>query len=385
MVFFSTLQGNEEFKLTGYGISLLHQATNGNFNLIRSALPKHASVDSKHSLSPPTLPSREVSGSNTLPPRAPDRLEKELGLARSVRRLFPTANLQEFSEHFNSLVSELRGGIPYSDRDDKHALTPGELLKFYMLSFITDVSAVRNLADQAKNGGLSLLESARCITDETRTKKFLSAVRDAVTRATGQETGTIEVIDAGCGAVPIQAIQAAILDPRVRVTALEFNPASVAVAQQVVKALGLEGQINVVQADATTYAPENKAHIIVSETLQAGLGGEPVVQILNNLHSHLRQNGRMIPERVEVKIGLVPLSEIRNSARTIRTAIEDVKVIDPQWQQTFHYRFGNPLEQIIFDITPTLPIAERSAVCVEIEVNLGNEVLSHNESLITMP
>lgn len=348
---YSCWQKDGGIQLTGYGISLLHSATAGNFELVRRELPQ-----------------------------APDRLSSELDLARTARKLSPTANTAEFAIHFNDLVGQLRGGIPYVDRDQGNAIAPSELLKLYLLSFVKDEAALHILADKAQGGTLSLLESARCITDETRTKKFLSAVRDAVAEVGKSGVSTIEVIDAGCGAVPIQAIQAAISDPRVTVRAIEFNPASAAMARQIVEALGLEKQINVIEADATKYKPENKAHIIVSETLQAGLGGEPVVQILNNLRPHLNENGRMIPESVDIKIGLIPLSEIRNSERKIRTVIEEVAVTNPRWEQTIHYRFGNPLEKITFDLAPKQLISESSVVCVGIDVNLGNEVLGHNES-----
>ena len=386
---YSCWQKDGGIQLTGYGISLLHSATASNFELVRPELPQYSRVGvSTLQFSNRLNDERRLDFDDhrTEPlPQVPDRLSNELDLARTARKLFPTANTAEFATHFNELVGQLRGGIPYSDRDQGNALAPSELLKLYLLSFVKDEAALHILVDKAQGGTLSLLESARCITDETRTKKFLSAVRDAVAEVGKSGIPTIEVIDAGCGAVPIQAIQAAISDPRVMVTALMFNPASAAMARQIVEALGLEKQVKVIEADATKYKPENKAHIIVSETLQAGLGGEPVVQILNNLRPHLNENGRMIPESVDIKIGLVPLSEIRNSERKIRTVIEEVAVTNPRWEQTIHYRFGDPLEKITFDLALKRSISESSVVCVGIDVHLGNEVLGHNESLITMP
>lgn len=386
---YSCWQKEGGIQLTGYGILLLHSATAGNFGLVRRELPKYSRVGVSGSQFTNRYDDErrlDIDDPRTEPlPKVPDRLSSELDLARTARKLFPTASTADFAEHFNQLVEQLRGGIPYSDRDQGNSLAPSELLKLYLLSFVQDQVALQSLADRSQGGTLSLLESARCITDETRTKKFLSAVKDAVTEIGTTEVPTIEVIDAGCGAVPIQAIQAAISNPRVIVTALEFNPASAAMARQIVEAIGLEEQIKVVEADATKYEPATKAHIIVSETLQAGLGGEPVVQILNNLRPHLHDNGRMIPESVDIKIGLIPLSEIRNSERKIRTVMAEVAVTNPRWEHTIHYRFGDPLEKITFNVSPSQPIQESSVVCVGIDVNLGNEVLGHNESLITMP
>ena len=313
-----------------------------------------------------------------------DPIGRELSLARLIRQLYKTESLSDFKNHFNQLVEELRDGIPYTSRG-KNALNQGRTLQLYLTSFITDPLRLSSEIESKASGSLELLESADCIADETRTKKFLSAVRHAVSSKLAQTESDLNILDAGCGAIPIQAIQAALIDPRVKVTALEISPKSAEMARQIVKSIGLCNQIDVVVDDALTYVPDRKVDLIISETLQAALAGEFVVQILNHLGQYLSDGGSMIPVSANVRVGLIPVSQHTAPTETISTKLEDVPVTTPIWLKEISHVFGEPLEKIRFEISAAPSVNEDVVVCVGISVNLGNETLEHNESFITMP
>ena len=314
-----------------------------------------------------------------------NQFKSDLSHARRLRKLYPTANIQDFKTHFNSMLKNLSGGIPYLDPEERKYLTPGYILKLYLMSFISDEDKILNSRDLNEDGTLRVLDSLDCILDEARTKKFLSAIKDAVHSFKESKIEVIEALDAGCGGALPLAIQAATIDPRVRVTALELNPASAEMAKQIVAALGLKNQIKVIQTDACTYKHDKEVQIIMSETLHVGLSEEPVVEILNNLAPSLCKGGRMIPESAIIRCGITSQSKLSPSNPRLIFG-KDVRIAaNPDWQREFTYEFGAPLDRIDFKFTPDKPLKEPSYVQVGMELNLGSETLKHNESLITMP
>ncbi len=375
-------------RLTDYGIGLLKEAFKGDLESVNTHFSSSNFIETpRQPWNTETITAiadfaQQTPTKNMLPL---DLLKHSFEIAPRFTKVFPTAGLADFAEHFASLRDYLREGEPLTSRKPEGAFAPGELFKLYLLSLVNDPQSILSKASLTPEGSLHVSESVHCIEDEARTKKFLSAVDFAVHRLAQSVNGPIEVIDAGCGGLPIQAIQAALSNPNVHVTALELNPAAIEMAQQIIERVGLKDRITIVRADATTYQPDVKPHLIISETIQAGLTNEPIVQILKNLQPHLQPGGLTIPESIEINCGITSMSDYYacNGFIDIRTA--QVPAIKPRVLKTLEYRPEAPLSVIRFDLQIGPELAELHLLSVHLQINLGNDQLKLNESLITMP
>jgi hypothetical protein len=239
--------------------------------------------------------------------------------------------------------------------------------------------------DDKPKGGLSVLESVHCLRDQVRTKKFLQGVEESVKNLEASSDGTIEVCDAGCGAIPILSIYAALCSDRVRSTALELNSNSAAMARQVVEAFNLQDRITVIEADAITYQPEKPIDLLVSETMHSGLTQEPIVQILSNLQPHVRQEGVTLPGKVSVKAALVNLRDWLSEHMYVSIYGGMHQVFNADWQRIVEYMPGAPLEQIEFRL-PTRGLSSGNYLLfVTSDVEVGSGQLTTFQSLISMP
>jgi predicted RNA methylase len=214
------------------------------------------------------------------------------------------------------LLQQMRDELPeqvalvyphYSETDPAEAAPhPISRLEAYLLNASPSAPPEETTCAHIQ-GALPLREAAACLRDQVRTKRFLVAIDRAIEKlAATFPDGELHVIDAGTGPLPLLAIAAALANPRVRVTALELNPHSLAGAQAVIDKLNLSQQITLRKADATTYTPERPAHLLISETMDTSLLREPIVQIFENLSRHVIEGGIRIPESVRVLALLFP-------------------------------------------------------------------------------
>jgi tRNA A58 N-methylase Trm61 len=167
------------------------------------------------------------------------------------------------------------------------------------------------------DGSLTVLEGIKCLYDQVRTKRFLESVAISVDKLT-QTKDRVHVVDAGCGAVPIFSIYAAMRSDKVHVTAIELNPNSFQIAQGLIKKLGLQDRITLIQGDATSYQPTEPIDLLVSETMHSGLTQEKIVPIMHNLVPRLNDDGIVLPEAVTVKVGLAPIQTYAETNEKIR-------------------------------------------------------------------
>lgn len=142
--------------------------------------------------------------------------------------------------------------------------------------------------------GMSTADAIRCLYDVHRTTTFIKGIKDATNVLKKQSPN--KPLVAGCG-TGILAIAAALSGVE-KVTALEINPVTATHAKNFIAALGLEEKITVIQADATTYAPEEKADILITENMHTGLFLEPQAQVLQNLRQYMEPQGILLPESV---------------------------------------------------------------------------------------
>lgn len=282
------------------------------------------------------------------------------------------------------LLSQIPDSPPTTRQGEPVPQLPDWRLKTFMLSKLERYPAINDR--RRPQGSLSVAGSTTCVDDQLRTKRFLRALDMAVEGLATDSDGPIEVCDAGCGAIPILAIYAALSSERVRCTALELNPDSAAIARQMVAAFGVQDRIQVLEIDATRYRPDGPIDLLVSETMHSGLSAEPMVDIMANLQPAVRPGGVVLPSGVDVHSRLVSAAEYDQTQLHNHLASKPVKVIADGWQTPVVYEAGDELKAVKFDI-PTVGLPAGSyLVGVCCTVRLGeSEPLQPYDSLITLP
>lgn len=255
-------------------------------------------------------------------------------------------------------------------------------VELYLLSRIGEVPEF--IGAKKRDGGLRVLESVRCLRDRIRTKKFLRGVAEAV--ATLEDgRAIIRVCDAGCGAVPVQAMYAAFVSPRVQATCIEINEYSAHIARNVVASFGLQDRITIVQGDATTFQCDNQFDLLVSETMHAALTAEPMAQIMSHLHPFVAPGGIILPSTITVRAAVMRAGAYERPKGFARLYGDAQYYVEPDWQTIVTYRPGDALDTIEF----TIPMPERAegeyVVVINSEVDIGDQHLAPYQSLITTP
>ena len=170
---------------------------------------------------------------------------------------------------------------------------------------------------EVEYSGLRLHTALWCMSEEKRTMKYVQALWHYLNDLEFLDRD-IEIVDAGCGPVPLFGLLAALKSDKVRVTCLEINPTSATMASQLVKNLGLEGRVQVFECDATAYKHEQPIDLLISETMHTGLTTEPMVQILENLTPQVVDGGVVIPSKVVVEAALIPVQSIRTHEQIVQ-------------------------------------------------------------------
>lgn len=236
------------------------------------------------------------------------------------------------------------------------------------------------LRSDTPKGGLTAIESAYCLRDSTRTKKFLKGLSEALGMVHSKDT--VHLCDAGSGAIPIFAIYAALHSPRVSCTCLEINPNSAEISRVIVDTFRLQDRIKVVNADARSYEPDRPIDILISETMNHGLFDEPLVQIMSKLAPRSLTGIIRLPQTVEIKATVIPESEYKGHGY-VRTVTMPCPYVEQGWHTVFQYNAGDPITRISFPITANGP--GKNLLLISHEVQIGSYRLGIYESLMTLP
>ena len=164
--------------------------------------------------------------------------------------------------------------------------------------------------------GLNSAEAATCLQDERRTRAFLLATDAAIRHQRTQTRAPVHLLYAGTGpwatlALPLLATYPA---AQLKVTGLEVNAASAGHLQGLLRLLGLADHMEVVHTDATAYQVTNPVHVLLSETMQAGLRDEPQVAIFQHLIPQLAPGASLIPQEICLSLALLP-EQLRPEAK----------------------------------------------------------------------
>ena len=154
---------------------------------------------------------------------------------------------------------------------------------------------------------VSINEAALCLLDYRRTVQFLRGITAAIKDKQKEFPGeTINIFYAGCGPyAPFVTLVAPLFTPEeVQFTVLEISGESIALAETLVKGLGLTKYVdNFYSGDAVlSEVPDaDKYHILFSETLDTLLFRESYVPILWNMIPQFNENVIVLPENVILK------------------------------------------------------------------------------------
>ncbi len=170
------------------------------------------------------------------------------------------------------------------------------------------------LEDHFGRKGLGVLSSIHCMDDFVRTAKFIDALYAGIEDLEQRLDNDIEMVDAGCGGIPIYGLLAALKSERVRVTCLEIDPATAMMAWDIICVFNLQDRVFVYEDDATEYKHGKPIDLFITETMFSGfLADEKMPEIYSHFSDQVSEHGLMVPEEVKVKLGLVSIPEYERS------------------------------------------------------------------------
>ena len=148
--------------------------------------------------------------------------------------------------------------------------------------------------------------AARCAKEPLRVSRFLRGIEGAIETARRRfPAGPIHLLYAGTG--PYAALVSPLLTrhtpDRLQVSMLDIHHESLDSLRAILNRLGLEKFVKAyLQTDASRYRhpADDPIHIVVSETMTAGLAMEMQVPITLNLAPQLTEGGLWVPESVSV-------------------------------------------------------------------------------------
>jgi predicted RNA methylase len=162
-------------------------------------------------------------------------------------------------------------------------------------------------------------DAARCVIDYNRTTKFLRGIYHAILQLQKNfPDEEIEILYAGCGPFATLAIPLCtqFSSENLKFTLIDIHQISLDSAQKLFQKCGLENFVKeFIKTNACTFQPNEKFHLIISETMQKSLEKEPQVAITLNLLLHLHEKGIFIPQKISVNVCLADLNKEFTSER----------------------------------------------------------------------
>jgi len=254
-----------------------------------------------------------------------------------------------------------------------------------LFSAATSAAVVTTTSTFNANGAIALSPSlaASCLLDSPRTAAFVRGVHAALREARRRfPNEVLEVVYAGTGPFAPFALIPAFgrADDRIRWTLVDIHEESIASVRSLVQRCRLERFIRTVHADATTYRHDRAIHVIISETMQRALWGEPQVAIFRNLRSQLAPGGISIPEEVTIDLKMIAAHD--EEARWRGEAIVDRSL---PVGRVFQLATGGETPAVVLTLVPPAAFPPYwAALFTRIRV-FGDDVLDAYESGLTIP
>ncbi|MBP1639748.1 MAG: hypothetical protein H6Q17_1331 [Bacteroidetes bacterium] len=235
---------------------------------------------------------------------------------------------------------------------------------------------------------ISTSAAAHCLLEMKRTAVFLRGIHRAISKKTAEnKSKPVQLLYAGTGPYGTLVIPLLTLlsKEEVSVDLIDINPESLNALQTLIEALRLEKYIGEVHCtDATSFTVGKEYDIVVSETMLACLKNEPQVAIMQNLIPQLSPDAIFIPEEISIDAALTnPKMEQERlfyydgkQPPFRRIALGNLFTVNKQ-----HLDTDRMQKTVTIPDDKDFPVLK---LFTTVHV-FGNEMLSENDSSITMP
>ncbi|MEH6538407.1 MAG: hypothetical protein V7719_18575 [Psychroserpens sp.] len=244
--------------------------------------------------------------------------------------------------------------------------------------------------------------AARCIDDILRTKRFISGVYKAVLQIRKQKKNEpVILLYAGTGpfATLVLPLITLFRPSELQFVFLEINPISLKSLKKTIAGFNAQAYIqHMYQCDASKFKlpSSNTIDILLTECLQHALAREPQVSITYNLIPQLKEDIILIPEQINLHIGLIN-SKLRQE-NALRPADIEPVTFYKNYPSVFNLSKASILNgvpkflenNIQFPETETIfnpediQLYDEIAITTEITI-FENETLSMNDSGLSIP
>jgi len=234
--------------------------------------------------------------------------------------------------------------------------------------------------------------AALCVEDLVRTKQLVRGIASAVKDIKSHQNKPVQILYAGSGPFAALVLPALCLysENELQVTPVEMHPVSAVNAIKVIKQLGFENHIkNVIQEDATAYKLKEENtdfDILVCEAMQHALVREQQVPIMLNLMPQLRADIQIIPQCVQVDIGLLNTDPEVAQNESYKTMAPLMKFDKDFISHALQNQSDTPflMEKTIAFPKDRLTEYDKIALLTRIQVYKDISI-EHNESGLTIP
>lgn len=271
---------------------------------------------------------------------------------------------------------------------DHGEVTPLESYLVFLLMTKSPKSTHLEFSEVTTSDNFSITDSIRILRDQVRTKRFIQGIAESVKFLKNEKEPQekIFVCDAGCGAIPILGLYAALQNDSVEVVCIENNPDAAQIAQTYIDILGLTNRVTVVSGDAREINLENELDLLVSETMDVALLNEPMTDILHHLAPSVRSGGIIIPTQVNVYAAVVPKEAYTNASEYSLIDTDAAPIVSTVWHPINTYTAGESVEKIDFNLE--INHVEPDAVVLltsEVVISHAVPTLGMNMSRLTQP
>ena len=265
-----------------------------------------------------------------------------------------------------------------------------ELHRLFSTSTSAAARAVTTTSAVDAGGAVALSPSlaAGCLLDSVRTAAFVRGVHGALQEVRRRfPSDVIEVVYAGTGPFAPFALITALGAPpgRLRWTLLDIHEESIVSVRSLLRRYRLESFIRAVKADATTYVHDRAIHVVVSETMQRTLWGEPQVAIFRNLREQMAPGGVTVPEEVTIDLAMIAADDEEARWRGEEIAARSIAVGRVFHLGTEDDKPNHSDHATILTLVPFMASAPYwAALFTRIRI-FGDEILDAYDSGLTVP
>jgi hypothetical protein len=144
-----------------------------------------------------------------------------------------------------------------------------------------------------------------CMRDGGWVSAFLRSVKQAVDERLARGVAPVQILYPGCGAgaslvLPLLQMYTA---EQVQVTLIDLWSGALDSVRNLCRAMRVTDRVaEFVHADATVWTSERRFDVAVIGCVQQGLSREPQVALTRHAARHLKEDGELLPERIELQL-----------------------------------------------------------------------------------